>query len=311
MTKENRNILFIGSKSSGLELLKVLFSNISESNREIKISVLTFDDSSDIRSKLYEYKIFTSENNIPITIANNRKEADLYIRAISPDICFVMGWYWIFSEKILSSVPNGFIGIHYSLLPKNRGFSPLVWSIINGEEYSGFSIFSMNAQMDEGDIWLQKKISIGKDEYIGEIMDKFEYEVINSFSDLLPQILNGSAKPGPQEKTGASYLKKREPEDGKIDWQESAEKIYNFIRAQTDPYPGAFTFFANKKIIVTSAKLSQNISNDLPGIITEKTSEGVLVACGHKTSLLIQTIEINGRKYNSNNFFTSVNLKLG
>ena len=103
-----------------------------------------------------------------------------------------MGWYWIFSEDVLNSVPNGFIGVHYSLLPKYRGFSPLVWSIINGENEAGFSMFSMNAGMDEGDIWLQKKISVGKNEYIGEIMDKFEKEVVNSFSELLPDILNGS-----------------------------------------------------------------------------------------------------------------------
>ncbi len=310
MPEKTEKILFIGSKSSGLELLKVLNKNASDSEGMISLSAMTFDDSTDIRSKLYEFRIYASENNIPLTIANNRKQADEFIKAISPDICFVMGWYWIFSEKILDSVPNGFIGVHYSLLPKNRGFSPLVWSVINGEEETGFSVFSMNAEMDEGDIWLQKKITIDKDEYIGKILEKFETEVVKSFSELLPKILSGEVKPKPQEKDGATYLKKRESKDGRINWNRTSEEIYNFIRAQSEPYPGAFTLSENIKLIIAKASPSSNIEGRLSGEIIESGIEGIRVACGNSTSIIINEIEINGEIIKANKFITSENSKL-
>lgn len=303
MSQSTNNILFIGSKSSGLELLKVIHKTTE------KLSVITFDDSEDIRTRLSEFKEFTSENNIPLYIAKSRSDSEISIKAISPDICFVMGWYWIFSEDILNSVPNGFIGIHYSLLPKYRGFSPLVWSVINGESESGFSIFSMSTGMDEGDIWLQKKISIGKDEYINEIMERFEKEVVSSFSELLPEILNGTAKPLPQDHSQASFTTKRTPESGKIDWNKSSKEIYNFIRAQSDPYPGAFTFFNGSKIVIKKAELTNEDKKAFPGEVLEVNSTGVKVQCGDKT-IILKEFEMNGSKGTAEDFFTSINIKL-
>ena len=306
--KKISNIAFIGSKRSGLELLKIIH------NFTKNVSVITFDDSADIRSNLNEFQQYAISENLPFYIAKNKKFFERILYELKPDICFVMGWYWIISEEILNSVPNGFIGIHYSLLPKYRGFSPLIWAIINGEKESGYSIFSLNKGMDEGDIWLQKKIAIPQTAYINEIMELFEKDALNSFKELLPGIINGSAKPYPQENIQPSYCKKRTPEDGKIDWEKNADEIYNFIRAQTAPYPGAFFFYNGKKITLNKASQYKGefkiSSSDEPGKIIYKKENGVIVLCGANSLLLIEEINIDGVTKNPNKVFTDLNLIL-
>ena len=164
--KKIERVLFIGSKQLGLDCLKTIYSQ----SKETLVGVLTFDDTSDGRSKFNDFIDFCSTNEIPMFIAKNKTESEKIVKKQHPDICIVVGWYWLFSNEILSEVPNGLLGIHNSLLPKYRGGAPLVWSIINGEKNIGFSMFTLTEGMDEGDIWFQYKIELKQEDDINTIL---------------------------------------------------------------------------------------------------------------------------------------------
>ena len=104
------NILFIGSKNLGLRVLKLMHSH---SPSAIK-GILTTNDSGDIRTRFSEITTFAEEHDLKIHVAANKKDAELFIREIQPELCIVSGWYWLISEAVINFVPEGFIGIHNS-----------------------------------------------------------------------------------------------------------------------------------------------------------------------------------------------------
>ena len=171
-------ITFIGSKHLGLQVLKNIFKQYSN------INVITLDDTDDTRTEFHKFLKFTNQNNIPCYISKDRKDFEVIIQQIKPDICIVVGWYWIIRPEILNQVPYGFIGVHNSLLPEYRGFAPLVWSIINGKSKVSFSLFSFSEGMDEGDIWIQKSIDIRLDEYVDEILDSLENLTVDTINEI-------------------------------------------------------------------------------------------------------------------------------
>jgi methionyl-tRNA formyltransferase len=304
--KKNRKVLFIGSKQLGLECLKMMHS----SSQKSLIGVITLDDSSDTRTKFQEFRKFCREKNLKLYVTYTKKEADEVIGKLTPDICFVIGWYRIFSKATLKLVPNGFIGIHNSLLPKYRGGSPLVWSIINGEKKTGFSVFSFSDGMDEGNIWVQKEIEIKKTDYVSDVLIKIEKEAASQMKKNYLKIVNGKIKPKPQNHKLATFCAQRIPEDGLINWYQPAEKIYNFIRAQSVPYPGAFTFFGGNKLTVWKAEIIKEVYYGTPGQVARVTDNGVKIICGENTVLLITDVSYAERNINPREIIKSINTRL-
>ena len=146
------------------------------------------------------------------------------------------------------------LGVHDSLLPEYRGFSPLNWAIINGETHTGVTIHHISEVFDEGNVILQKKVKICNNDHIMDVYwrtTQAACEMLHSFFD---RAKNGSLKGFRQNPKRATYFPPRTPKDGKINWSESAQKIYNLIRALTHPYPGAYFYYQRKKLLVEVAK---------------------------------------------------------
>ena len=299
---EIKRVLFIGSKPLGLRCLKKLY----ELKPSALIGVMTFDDRDDQRNAFDDICRFAAKQNIPIHIAKNRKDSESIIAEIEPEICFVNGWYWLIGNETLNLVPHGFLGLHNSLLPKYRGGSPLVWSMINGEKYAGYSIFSFTEGMDEGDIWAQEKAEIGPEDYISDMLAKLEEKAITKLDTIYPQILNGDLKPTPQNHSLATFCAMRTPEDGRIDWNWPAKRVFDFIRAQSEPYPGAFTFIDDKKIIIWRARLLDLTYYGTSGQVARVSPDGVLVICGDSRPLLITVAEIDRVKQDAHKVIKSI-----
>ena len=286
MMKINR-VLFLGSKEIGFKSLSTLYSI----EKKYIIGIITIDDSADERSVLNKFIEFSRLNKIPLEIAKNRQNADILVSQFNPDLCIVVGWYWLIKKEVLNSVPYGFIGIHNSLLPKYRGGSPLVWAIINGERRVGFSLFSFSDGIDDGPLWGQKTIDISDNEYIGEIVTRIEKETVEFLKEKYPLILKYSIKPVLQKEDDATYCSQRIPEDGKIDWSLSSIKIFNFIRAQSKPYPGAFTYFRSKKMTVLEAYPLDITYFGTPGQVARINHDGVWVICGDQKPIVINRVQ--------------------
>lgn len=298
-------VLFIGSKQLGLDCLKSMYNQ----SRETLIGVMTFDDTAEGRNKFNDFNDFCSTNEIPIFIAKNRTDSEKIIENQHPDICIVVGWYWLISNEALNSVPYGLLGIHNSLLPKYRGGSPLIWSIINGEKNIGFSMFTFTEGMDEGDIWFQYEFELNQEADINSVLEKIEKEAVKQLDQNYKKILSGELKPKPQNHQEATYCAQRKPDDGRIDWNKSASQIYNFIRAQSYPYPGAFTTYKNKKLIIWKAIINKSTYYGTAGQVARISNEGVTVICGDNKSITIKDVEYDGKKIEPNRLIKTINTR--
>lgn len=287
-------VLFIGSKESGLKVLK----SIHERTPEILVGCVTVDDKKESRSKLNEFVSFCDEKNIDLHILNGKCDLSESIFEFKPDICFVMGWYYIISEKVINSVKGGIIGIHNSLLPAHRGFAPVVWTMIGGEKETGFSVFSFDKGMDTGDIWYQEKIEIKDEDYISDVLNKIDERVSAFFDKCYQKIIDGTIIPYKQKENGITYGAKRVEEDGVIDWSKTSSEIYDFIRAQSKPYSGAYTFYKGEKVVIFKSEIfPYKIQGSIGqvGIIDNEKQE-IVIVCGNNTGLVINKVEIDGKE---------------
>lgn len=178
-----------------------------------------------------------------------------YIASCRVDIIMVMGWYYMVPDSIRSLAKYGAWGIHASMLPKYAGGAPLVWAIINGENETGVTLFRLDDGVDDGDIIKQKAVIIEPNDSIKEVYEK---STMASKLILTEVFSNGEFLFTPQDKSNIEVYPQRSPKDGEIDWNWPSNRIYNFIRAQTKPYPGAWTRVGDKKVTIWDASIEDN-----------------------------------------------------
>ena len=217
---------YLASKSLGLKLLKSV-------DLEGAL-ILHPDDSDDCRSIMPEFE------KLGARIVSNRAEAAEALREFRPDIALVCGWYWLISEEIRTLAPRGFFGIHNSLLPKYRGGAPLVWAIIHGEEEVGSTLFRLDSGIDDGPIAHQVRLKFPRTATIADAIATIEAEWAAVFPSLWSRLCEGTLALRPQQGE-PSRFPNRKPAEGLIDWTLPAARVHDFIRAQSAPYPGAFS----------------------------------------------------------------------
>lgn len=286
----NQNCICVLSKELGFSCLKKIFSIVGHKN----LYVLNYDDISDKRSCFYSIEKYCKNNQIKNFKIATTSDLETYVREISPNIVFVSGWYGILPESLLNIPKLGFIGIHFSLLPQYRGFAPVVWGIINGEKKAGFSLFKFDNGIDSGMLYDQGCVEINEDDYIGDVFKKLENIALKSLEEKFPRIITGKQKLVAQ--CGVpTFCARRFEKDGKINWNLSQEQIYNFIRAQSHPYPGAFTIIGNTKIYIYRCKKLPETYYATPGqIIAYK--EKIIIATGDSRAIQLLDFTVDGDK---------------
>lgn len=214
------------------------------------------------------------------------------------DIMFVVSWRYIIPRDIFEKPRLGTYMFHDSFLPEYRGFSPTVWAMINGEDHTGVTLFKISDKIDAGDIVVQLRIPIGKDETIAIVMDRVTRGYLDVLEANIDNLLSGSVTGLPQDHSCATYTCKRLPEDNFIDWKLSETKIYDLIRAVGKPYPGAYTYLDGKRISVWEAhRLDERRScvGVIPGRVLEIVpNKGTVVQTGNGCILLTKVQMGNG-----------------
>jgi methionyl-tRNA formyltransferase len=251
-------IIFFGASELGYDCCESLIKNgqiiagIFTIPQEFKIS---YSPGKPVKN--YLFKDFTElgkKYGIPtFTINGDIKDYYETIENLQPDFLLAIGWYYMLPKKIIALAKQGGGGIHASLLPKYRGNAPLVWQMINGEKKSGVSFFYFSDGVDDGDIINQQTFEISEDDTIKEVLEKTKTASLKALEVAMPKLAAGTNDRIPQDHSEATTFPKRSPEDGLINWEWTPAKIKNFIRAQTKPYPGAFTYINDKKVIIWNA----------------------------------------------------------
>ncbi|WP_159739438.1 methionyl-tRNA formyltransferase [Vibrio atypicus] len=282
-------VLFLISKNSGLACLK---SFVAYNKVQSQVFVMTFDDTVDERNCFEDIKYYCESENIDLKIVKNNREFLEIIFGYKFDAAFVCGWYWIIPNSVLLHLNDQVFGIHHSLLPKYRGFSPLVWSMINGDDIVGSSLFKISDGIDVGDVYYQWTVA-GKGNKVKRVLAELESKIADNFGYVLKQILDGNNLGKEQDHSSASYCARRNIDSGLIDWSQPADRVLWFINAQTEPYPGAYFEIKGKRFIVESAELFTYPVYAKPGQVVMFLDSGIVIGCGDSRGIEVKEIRGN------------------
>ncbi len=302
----SQKIVFMGTSDFAVPILKSLYQNgypilavytqpPKKSNRGQKlnkspINLFSENLSLDVR--------------IPQSLKNNHEE-ELYLTKLKPDIILVVSYGQIIPKNLLNIPKYGFLNVHASLLPKWRGAAPIQRSIMNLDRKTGISIMKINENLDEGPVCNQYSISVSEKMNSEELSEKLSLIASEKILDILDNIYDGDIEFKDQDHSKATYAKKIEKIEGKINWNENVEKIIGKINGLY-PYPGAFFSFNGERYKILKAEKSS--TNGIPGSII---SENFEVCCG-EGSIKVLSIQREGKRVQQiNEFLLGTQIKKG
>ena len=289
-------IVFCGCSAAGFEVLNFLISK----NFEISY-IVSLNPEQAIQYNVSGYASFDEiarKNKIPIYFPKtyslkDKSDVDFFEKN-NFNLLLIGGWQRLIPEIILKKLKIGGIGFHGSseFLPKGRGRSPVNWSLIEGKTQFILHAFLMTPGIDDGDVITHEIFDINEWDTCQSLYYKISIIQKRILEEFIPKLLSNNFKHIPQ--TGEpSYYEKRTPDDGLIDWSKSVHEIYNFVRALTRPYPGAFTFLNGQRLNIWKSqpfdsKIKYESKN---GQIVEKFSTGDFVVKCNDGTLLITEYE--------------------
>jgi methionyl-tRNA formyltransferase len=214
----------------------------------------------------------------------------------NPEAFLVVGWYHMIPKRWRELAPA--YGLHASLLPDYSGGAPLVWAMINGESETGITLFKMDSGVDSGPVVGQKSEPIWNDDTIATLYERIESRGIELIERYLPLLASGSVKLKFQDESKRRVVPQRGPEDGLINWNEKAVKISRFIRAQTHPYPGAFTLLNGKKLHIWQAEVVEgSVLKDDIGCVQRNVDDGSYSVVCYRNKIMPKVVEYEGVNY--------------
>ncbi|MCD4740916.1 MAG: hypothetical protein K8R67_00330 [Desulfobacteraceae bacterium] len=243
-----------------------------------------------------EIKDISEDNKIPFFMT---RTSNMFLHEIEYGIA--IGWRWIINgiDKLII--------IHDSLLPKYRGFSPVVNALINGEETIGATALWAKREYDKGNIILQKKISINYPIKIQQVIKKLCKVYIDIVFDIFDKINNSGSLPSKsQDEEQATYSIWRDETDYFIDWRWTANQIERFVDAVSYPYDGAKTIVKNDIITIEDCCVytQKNIvETNHYGKVISFDSGCPVVICGSGLIKIIK-MTINEKEYKCNKIRT-------
>ncbi|GLI54310.1 methionyl-tRNA formyltransferase [Thermodesulfovibrio yellowstonii] len=283
-------IIFFGTPEFAVPSLKALISR-----GEKILLVVTQPDKPKGRGKNLqapEIKKVALQYELPLCQPEKIKDEHFIkkLKSLNPEFAIVVAYGKILPKEILEIPKHGCINLHASLLPKYRGAAPIQWALINGEKITGVTTMIIDEGLDTGPILLQKEISINDEDNAETLSEKLSVVGAELIIETIDKMRKGIITPKPQtgEITYAPQLKK---DDGKINWNNSAKKIFNLVRG-TYPWPCAFSFLKDERVKIIKTEVLEG--NAAPGLIIKAKNELIV---GTQDGLLrILLIQPEGKK---------------
>tara|TARA_R110001592_G_scaffold363361_1_gene685172 strand:+ start:4778 stop:5437 length:660 start_codon:yes stop_codon:yes gene_type:complete len=201
------------------------------------------------------YNNLIKESGLEILLIQNKQQFN-EIENLNNEILFFIGWSWILEKEIVEN--NYCICLHPSKLPKYRGGSPIQHQIINGEKESAVTLFKMNEFVDKGNILFQENFSLDGD--LNDVFRRISIIGAKGINQIINKFINNTEiHELEQDFKKGSYCRRRKPHMSEIKIvdlkNQTAEQLYNKIRALQDPYPNAYITCADgKKLYLFGAK---------------------------------------------------------
>lgn len=307
------NIVWIGCHEEGV----LAFKETLESKKNI-VAFITLNEEAFVKRSAgsRDYEKYCLEYGVAYYSVMTIKGDQAYdiILKHKPDLLVVLGWSEILPAKLLEIPTIGTVGTHAALLPHNRGSAPINWALIHGEKITGNTMMWLDTQVDAGKIIDQIEFPITPFDTCKTLYDQVAISNATMLSRLIKNLEEGRKPSLPiDNETDEILLPRRKPKDGLINWNQSGERIYDFIRALTDPYPGAFTFLNGQKWIIQKAIVLPIENECCPGEIKgiaygfSEYSSGILVGAKAGFILVTEIEDESGNRYKDKSL---VNLSL-
>ena len=223
-----------------------------------------------------------------------RPEVVEQLKQMQPDAMVIVGYGQIIPQSIIDIPRHGIINVHASLLPKYRGAAPIQWAIANGETSTGVTTMRIDAGLDTGDMLLKWETEIGPEENALELGERLSEAGADLLVETLAHMERGEMKPEPQDNAQATLAPILKKEDGLIDWNWTAKKIYDRVRGFL-PWPGAYSFFRGQMFHIWKARVAEESGDGAPGRMVAYKKR-LLVTCGEGTALEPLEVQMEGRK---------------
>lgn len=276
----------------GYTVLKTAIENSMMKNIAFVVSY----EEENVQEKYYHLiKQLCCDNKIKFY---ERKDFDFQALETNVTHFIAVGWQYLISKKELDKKNIDLIVFHDSLLPRYRGFAPTPTAMINGESEVGVTALYAVDEMDAGEIILQRKMEIGEDEYISEVIDRQSLVYADMVQEILESIENNNLNSYAQDEKLATFSIWRDEADCQIDWRKSSLEIYRLIRAVGNPYMGAYSFMDGEKIKILRACLTDDVNFEVrnPGKIWSLKDGVPTIVCGKGMLKILESEWENGEK---------------
>jgi methionyl-tRNA formyltransferase len=288
---------WIGAHREGLLALRALL------DRGVAMeAVITLQpETAKKRSGTGDYRSLCERDGVPVheVASINDRETVALLRRLDLDLVFVIGWTQLLRPEVLQLARVGMIGAHASLLPVDRGRAPINWALIRGATTTGNTLFWLTEGVDAGAIIDQTAIPISPYDTCASLYRRVAMTNRDMILRALPHLLAGERPGRPQVHAPTPPLPGRRPEDGLVDWNQPSADIYNFVRALTRPYPGAFSFHGDERFTIWQCALFPAATHveGAPGEVVgpvlspNRRACGQVVACGDGGAVVLLEIE--------------------
>lgn len=296
-------VIFLGTPDFAVPVLQTLINN----NINIKTVFTQPAKKSNRGQKIFKSPVhlFAEKYNLNIKTPKNIENEENYIKSMDIDLGIVVAYGQIIPENVLNSCKLGFINVHASLLPKYRGAAPIQRSLINLEKFTGISFMKINKNLDSGPICNQYKIKIEDKDNYKTLMLKLGNLSADKIIENLNLVFSKKANFKKQNHKDATYAKKINKSEGKINWNDNARNIIGKINGLY-PNPGAWFEFEEERYKIVDSKISEK--NGKPGLVID---DALTVACG-ANSIKINRLQRQGKKVqNSKEFLIGSRIKKG
>ncbi|MFW3470706.1 methionyl-tRNA formyltransferase [Streptomyces microflavus] len=304
-------VVMFGYQTWGHRTLQALL----DSEHDV-VTVVTHPKSEHAYEKIWSDSVadLAEKHGIPVII-RNRPDVELVdrLKEVAPDIIVANNWRTWMPPEIYNLPVHGTLNIHDSLLPAYAGFSPLIWALINGEPEVGVTAHLMDEELDAGDIVIQRSVAVGPTDTTTDLFHRTVDLIAPVTTEALGLIASGQTEFTRQDRSKASFFHKRAEEDIRIDWTWPAQDLERLIRAQSAPYPSAFTFHKGQRLEVVSAVVSEGRYGGTPGRIFYREGDGVVIVVGadartgRNHGLAITRVRTgDGRELPATEYFTSM-----
>lgn len=287
-------IVFFGTPDFAVASLKALV----EAGAQVVAVVTAPDKPSGRGLQVTEtpVKVYAAGQGIPVMQPPKLKNEVFLeeLRSYAADVHVVVAFRML-PEAVWAMPLMGTINVHGSLLPQYRGAAPINWAIINGEQETGVTTFRLKHEIDTGNILLQDRVTIEPSDNAGSVHDK----LMEAGARLLVRTLDGLAKdeitPRPQSESRAlKHAPKIFKEDTRINWEQAALSVHNFIRGMS-PYPAAFTTLKDKNVKVYRSRVEQGAATATPGSV-ESDAKTYLCVAATGGWVYLEEVQQEGKK---------------